>query len=160
MAHIPGSNGISQIGYVVPDLQTALSTFKENLGVREFAVVEDMPMTECTYRGQPTQFRQHMAFGFLGKVQIELIQPLSGDSTYTEFLAAHPAGGVQHLGFIVEDFALAVADFTARDFAVVQSARAGDIRVAYFDTRAGIGTWSEVIWLGEAARQRFAPPTD
>lgn len=159
MTHIPGTHGLSQLGYVVPDLHAAIAAFQGTFGLQALTIVEDMPMTECTYLGRPAQFRQHMAFAMLGTLQIEWIEPIAGQSTYTEFLATHPAGGLQHLGLIAEDFEVATADLVAKGLPIVQSARAGDIRVAYFDTRASTGTWTEIIWLTEDARRRFIPGT-
>jgi hypothetical protein len=35
-----------------------------------------------------------MAFGYVGDVQFEVIEPVAGKSTYSEFLDRVPAGGV------------------------------------------------------------------
>src|SRR5277367_4306040 len=103
---VPGTlaDNIFQIGYVVPEVNAAVRFFKEKLGVPKFLVKEDIEGQEQTYLGKPGNFRHSIAFGYAGEVQIELIQSLSGASTYADFLAQNPRGGVHHLGVLVEDY--------------------------------------------------------
>jgi methylmalonyl-CoA/ethylmalonyl-CoA epimerase len=152
----PGlAENIGQIAYVVPDIQGAVRFFKEKLGVPNFLVKENIEGQEQTYRGKPGDFRHSIAFGYAGDMQIELIQSLSGESTYSEFLAQNPKGGVHHLGIFVEDYAAAVADMKARGFELVQSGRNGETRFAYFDVDHPIGTLLEVVYLAAPIRAAF-----
>jgi catechol 2,3-dioxygenase-like lactoylglutathione lyase family enzyme len=149
------AQSVFQIGYVVPDLKAAVAFFKEKLGVPHFMVVEKIHLSDQTYRGKPSDVTSAIAFGYLGDMQIELIQPISGESTYTEFLAKNPAGGVQHLGVMVEDFDKAVADMKAKGFPLVQSGRNGETRLAYFATDPAIGTLTEIVYIHPPERGRF-----
>ena len=154
---VPGTlaDNIFQIGYVVPEVNAAVRFFKEKLGVPKFLVKEDIEGQEQTYLGKPGNFRHSIAFGYAGEVQIELIQSLSGASTYADFLAQNPRGGVHHLGVLVEDYTAAVADMTARGFTMVQSGRNGETRFAYFDVDHPIGTLLEVVYLAAPIRAAF-----
>jgi hypothetical protein len=69
-----------------------------------------------------------MAFGYVGDVQFEVIEP----STYSEFLERVPAGGVHHLGFSVEDYDAATADLLGRGYRLVQRGTFGDTKFGYF----------------------------
>jgi catechol 2,3-dioxygenase-like lactoylglutathione lyase family enzyme len=149
---------VFQVGYVVPDVHAAVRWFKETLGVPDFMVWENLVLDQQTYNGKPADNVQSIAFGYLGDLQIELIQPLSGESTYSAFLRQNPKGGMQHLGILVDDFDGAVKTMTARGHKIVQSGCHGDTRLAYFDTDAASGTLTEIITIapGELAMfERF-----
>jgi methylmalonyl-CoA/ethylmalonyl-CoA epimerase len=150
------ADNIAQIGYVVPEIHAAIRFFKEKLGVRNFLVKEDIAGQEQTYRGKPGDFRHSIAFGYAGNMQVELIQTLSGASTYSEFIEQNPRGGVHHLGIFVDDYAAAVADMNERGFDVVQTGRNCETRFAYFDVDHPIGTLLEVVYLAAPIREAFA----
>ena len=152
---LPLADNFFQVAYVVPDLKAAIGFFKEKLGVPAFLVKEDVQIQDQTYLGKPGDYRQSIAFGFAGRVQIELIQPLSGTSSYSEYLKQNPKGGVQHFGIMVEDYDAAVADMKERGFTLVQSGRNGETKFAYFDTDGLIGTLTELVNLAPAERAGF-----
>jgi len=156
MANSPTlADNVFQIAYVVPDLHTAIRFFKNKLGVPSFLVLEDVKIQDQTYLGKPGDYRQSIAFGFCGQIQIELIQPLAGTSSYSEFLKDHSKGGVQHLGIMVDSYDAAVADMKARGFTLVQTGRNGETKFAYFDIDDLAGTLMEVVYLAPAERAGF-----
>ena len=63
-----------------------------------------------------------MAFGYIGDMQFEIIEPVAGKSTYSEFLERVPEGGVHHLGFSVDDYDAATADLLARGYRLCNAA--------------------------------------
>ena len=127
--------GVFQVAYVVHDIQAAQRFFNETLGGPRFFVIENIAFKEYTYRGQPAECLQHVAFGYAGTMQIELMQPLSGENTVTEFLRQR-GQGVHHLGIQVADLDRAT-------------------RFAFFDTRAAIGTYLELVSLDEGNQALF-----
>jgi catechol 2,3-dioxygenase-like lactoylglutathione lyase family enzyme len=129
------AGNVFQIGYVVPDIQASVGFFKDKLGVPNFLVKEDIQGQDQTYRGKPGDFRHSIAFGYAGEVQIELIQSLSGASTYSEFLEQNPKGGVHHLGILAEDYNAGVAGMSGRGFKMVQSGRNGRNTLRVFRCR-------------------------
>jgi catechol 2,3-dioxygenase-like lactoylglutathione lyase family enzyme len=149
------ADDVFQIAYVVPDIHDAIRFFKEKLGVPTFMLKEDIRVQEQTYRGEPGEYRQSIAFGFLGQMQIELIQPLSGTSTYSEFLETNPKGGVQHLGILVDDYNAGVTAMEGQGFTLVQSGRNGETRFGYFDVNHPIGTLMEVVYLAPQERAGY-----
>jgi len=149
------ADNIFQIAYVVPDLHAAMDFFKTKLGVPTFLVKEDIRVQDQTYLGRPGDYRQSIAFGFAGQMQIELIQPLAGTSSYSKFLKDNPKGGIQHLGILVENYDEAVADMKARGFSLVQTGRNGETRFAYFDTDDSSGALMEVVYLAPKERAGF-----
>jgi methylmalonyl-CoA/ethylmalonyl-CoA epimerase len=146
---------VFQIGFVVPDIHAAMAFFKEKLGVPEFLFIENPSLQDQTYLGKPVDQHQHLAFGYCGEMQIELIQPLSGVSSYSTFLERNPQGGMQHYGIDVADYDQAVKDMSARGFTLIQSGRNGETRFGYFDTTHVIGTLTEVVYLQPREKERF-----
>ncbi len=143
-----------QVAWVVPDITAAERFFRETLGVPGFAKLENVRAADTagTYRGRPGDFVFHLYMASSGGALLELIQPIAGESIYHDFLAAHPEGGVQHVAYMVPeaDFAAAIADLTRKGYPVVQSLELPVARVAYFDTLADVGVFTEVIGVTEA----------
>ena len=74
-----------------------------------------------------------MAFGYIGDMQFEVIENVSGKSTYSEFLDRVPQGGVHHLGYSVDDYDAAASDLRARGYSLVQQGTFGDTKFGYFE---------------------------
>lgn len=91
------ADGVFQIGFVVPDIHKAMTFFKGGLGVPEFLFIEKPELQDETYLGKPAPLHVHLAFGWCGDTQIELIEPVSGVSTYSKFLDQNAKGGMHHL---------------------------------------------------------------
>ncbi len=151
----PLFEGVFQVAYAVHDIQAAQHFFNETLGGIRFFVIEHIVFKEYTYRGQPVECQQHVAFGYAGAMQIELIQPLSGENIVAEFLRQR-GQGVHHLGIQVADLDRATRDMTEQGFEQVESGIAGQAtRFAFLDTLAAIGTYIELVSLDENNQALF-----
>jgi methylmalonyl-CoA/ethylmalonyl-CoA epimerase len=149
--------GHHQIAFVAKDITAAERFFTEKMGVPRFFRLNDVEVHEPSYRGGAGDFHMHLSLGYAGDSQIELIEHLSGQSIYKEFLDKK-GEGLHHLGFIVPDYQKAVADFSTNGFPVIQSGRIGNnpgVRFAYFDTEAAIGSIMEIFQLDDQTRQLF-----
>jgi methylmalonyl-CoA/ethylmalonyl-CoA epimerase len=141
------AQGVYQIGFVVPDIHNGMEFFKGKLGVPEFLFIEKPELQDEIYLGRPAPLRLHLAFGWCGDVQIELVQPIGGLSTYSKFLDHNPKGGMHHYGMEVADYAQGVKDMEARGYTLVQGGRHNETRFAYFDTTDVIGALTEIVYL-------------
>jgi catechol 2,3-dioxygenase-like lactoylglutathione lyase family enzyme len=147
--------GIQQVAFVVGDIAAAERFFAGRLGVSRFCRFDDIQVNEPVYRGGPGDFHYHLSLGYAGDLAVELIQHLSGNSIYKEFLD-QKGEGVHHLGFLVGDHERAVRDLAANGYPVVQGGRIGGSRFAYFDTRPACGAYLETIMLDDDGRELFA----
>ncbi|MFD5753479.1 VOC family protein [Streptomyces sp. NPDC127033] len=87
------------VGIVVADLDRAAADYERRWSV-EVERVRDLDFTTARFHGQETSCSARYGFVNTGASEIELIQPLSGRSPYTEFLET--AGeGVHHLAYVV-----------------------------------------------------------
>jgi methylmalonyl-CoA/ethylmalonyl-CoA epimerase len=91
-----------QIGVVVKDLDRTVKYLTEVFGLGPFRFTNYPPegreAMSLTYRGEPGQFSHRLAFARLGPIELELAQPLEGESGLTEFLRKH-GEGLQHIRF-------------------------------------------------------------
>ena len=141
------AQNVFQIGFVVPDIHKSMAFFKDKLGVPEFLFIEKSELQDETYLGKPAPLRLHLAFGWCGDTQVELIQPIAGTSTYSKFLDHNPQGGMHHYGIEVPDYGKGVREMEASGFALVQGGRHNETRFAYFDTTGTIGALTEIVYL-------------
>ncbi|MEU0539722.1 VOC family protein [Nocardia sp. NPDC005978] len=153
VAHGP----ITQIAWVVPDIEVSESFLGTVLGARKWTRMPEVhfgPET-CTYRGAPADFTAHIALAYNGDTQLELIQPVRGDSIYTEFLNAS-GPGLHHICVEPEDFDQTLKDAAAQGLDVVQRGdMAGQMRFAYLDGAAAGVPFIEVAEVGENMRKFF-----
>jgi methylmalonyl-CoA/ethylmalonyl-CoA epimerase len=151
---LPGT--FFQIGYVVPNLDAGLAHLNAKLGAPRFMVFREILVENGWFRGAAATINHSMAFGYVGDVQFEVIEPVAGESTYAEFLKRVPEGGVHHLGFSVEDYDAAAADLDARGYRLVQRGTFGDTRFGYYESSDDPGTMTEIVYLDPNVRGMFA----
>lgn len=95
-----------QIGVVVADLDLSIKNLEEIFGIGPFRVVDWPPQgredLERYYHGQPGNFTARMAFTELGPIELELIQPMGGQSLWKDFLEQR-GGGIHHIRFNLKE---------------------------------------------------------
>jgi methylmalonyl-CoA/ethylmalonyl-CoA epimerase len=151
---------LEQVAFVVRDLGAAQKFFSQSMGIPRFYVIENFGnrATDKTFRGQPAEHNFTIALAYSGNTQIELIQHLSGDTCYKDFLERR-GEGLQHLGFFLDDreqHARVLAEFEKNGFSVLQSGRFGDASYTYFDTESAIGAVMEIVYLDERSKELMA----
>ncbi|WP_114749653.1 VOC family protein [Pleomorphovibrio marinus] len=146
-----------QVAWVVPDIEVAAKFFQETMGVPRFMKMENLRSQdlEGTYNGQPADFEFHLYLAMSGGTMVELIQPVSGKSIYTDFLDQQKNGGIQHIAYAVQEaeFDDAVAQLKNKGVTIIQRLVLPVAKVAYFDTYAKIGVATEIIGLTAAGNQ-------
>lgn len=109
------------------------------MGIGRFMHMENLAAkdTDGTYLGRPGNWARHLYLAHAGDTQIELIQPISGESMYQESLDRH-GDAVQHVAVFVDDSAYdaAAAHMESSGYPEIQSLRLPIARVGYVDTRA------------------------
>ena len=92
-----------QIAWVTGDIGATETALTGLLGVKKWIRLNGVhfrPDT-CTYRGQPADFVANISLSYLGDMQLELIEPVSGQSIYSEFLEngflENGDGGLHHI---------------------------------------------------------------
>ena len=109
------------VGAVVKDMNKTIK-YLSSLGAGPFEPGAWPPIIEKTFRGKPSDAKHAIRSGPIGSVQVELIQPLEGESLAKEFLESN-GEGIQHLGFVVDNLNEEVAKLTQKGIKVLQSGR-------------------------------------
>ena len=147
---------VRQNGYVVRDIEGAMKRWTEELGIGPFLYLEDAALTDFRYRGKRSRARASLGFAHVGRLQIELIQPLDDEpSMYADFLRAGHEG-LQHLGCLRDDYEESLDRCLERGWVLGQSGSIEGVRFAYFDTEIHPGTVIELIEGGEVSRGFYA----
>jgi methylmalonyl-CoA/ethylmalonyl-CoA epimerase len=131
-----------QIGIVVPDRDRTAQLLTSLFGIGPFRLVEwpDRPESKYYYRDVEQKIRVRQAFVQLGDVEVELIQPLEGNSAYQDFLD-ETGGGIHHVLFEVSDIDPVIQELAKSGVTVLQSGtgiRPGT-RWALLDTQKLLG---------------------
>jgi methylmalonyl-CoA/ethylmalonyl-CoA epimerase len=111
-----------QIGIVVPDRDRTAQLLTSLFGIGPFRLVEwpDRPESKYYYRDVEQKIRVRQAFVQLGDVEVELIQPLEGNSAYQDFLD-ETGGGIHHVLFEVSDIDPVIQELAKSGVTVLQS---------------------------------------
>lgn len=125
---------IHHIGLVVKDMDKTIARLKA-LGIGPFTPRILPPDAKETYRGKPFIPSQRVAIQItkIGDIELELIQPINGESPHQEFLS-QKGEGIQHLGFMVENLEESVKNLTGEGSSVMLTSEfKGGGGVAYLD---------------------------
>jgi len=118
--------GINKVGIVVKDVQKTVENYWRILGIGPWETYDwESPLVyERKYHGRPTWAREKIAKTIVGEVELELCQPVAGDSIFQDFLVVH-GEGLHHLQFSVDDVEDTVKILADQDFSSLQSGRFG-----------------------------------
>lgn len=137
-----------QVGIVVRDAIATAQAWLDRFELEPMKVVDFPPegvtlAHAATYRGTPADFCMRLVFLQAGPVQLEFIQPLAGDSLFTEFLAQH-GEGLHHLLFEVDDPEAVAAGLAAPILQSGSSTLRPGALWAYLDTQDVLGVMVEL----------------
>lgn len=141
-----GSTQLAQVAIVVRDIEESARRWSEVLGQPTPQVITTAPgdEVEMTYRGKPTKAQAKLAFFSLGQVQLELIEPLGGESVWQEALDKN-GESVQHIAFWVEGMQRSADFLKQHGIPMVQRGDMGEGQYAYFDGEERLGVTLELL---------------
>lgn len=141
----------AQIGWVVPDINAAVKFLAGALGVTGFPPPANVRALDLgmTYYGQAVAGEWLTTQTYNGGSFLELIQPVSGQSMFHDYLARYPAGGAQHLAFRlpVSDFERITGELRGQGYAVMSEVDHPIARMAFFDTYQTLGVATEIMGI-------------
>lgn len=140
---------LAHIGLVVRDMNKAIERLTA-LGIGPFTPRMPPPDAQETYRGKPFIPSQRVAIQIthIGDMELELIQPINGESPHREFLDKK-GEGIQHLGFIVDNLGEDVTRLTGQGSEILLASQfQGGGGVAYLDLDVA-GLIVELVQPGE-----------
>jgi len=146
---------VHQVGVVVRDLQRAMDYYSSLFGIGPFRPLNVTTVDRIIYGNPAPNVSNLSRVTRLGPVQLELIQPISGESIQREFLQRR-GEGINHLGFFVEDLEREVAGMMVKGFTAISTGRfTSGGGFAYFDTSRFGGVLFELVqWPPEEDPER------
>jgi methylmalonyl-CoA/ethylmalonyl-CoA epimerase len=142
---------LAQIGWVVPDIHATVKFLTNALGIAGFPQPEHFRAQDLgmTYYGQAVAGEWLTTQTYNGGTFIELIQPVSGQSMFHDYLARYPAGGTQHLAFRlpVSDFDRVTGELRDQGYAIISEVDHPIARMAFFDTYQTLGVVTEIMGI-------------
>jgi catechol 2,3-dioxygenase-like lactoylglutathione lyase family enzyme len=134
---------ISRIGIVVKNLEEVMNGYRNISDIGPFDTLElKYPgLHDVTYRGRVVNPEWKIASANAGSVQLELIQPVSGENIFNDFMSKH-GEGIHHIQFLVDDIEETNRIMETEGFPVLMGGRILDGGFAYYDTSGPL----KVIW--------------
>lgn len=126
---------LMQIGLVVRDMNKAIERFSA-LGFGPFTSKILPPGTKEWFRGRPFQGKVDIKATMVGNVELELCQPIAGNSPHQEYLDSK-GEGIQHVMFAVDDLQKEIDRLTQKGAKVLLKATFNNGGLAYIDLDVG-----------------------
>ena len=131
---------IHHVGVVVRDINRTIEYYS-SLGIGPFKPYdfESLPPLKgpLLFRGKPYEGEVKVYVAKMGNIELELFQPVSGESPFKEFLD-EKGEGIHHICFRMNDFDKEVPGFTDKGASVLHYARqVNEGGSVYLDLGAG-----------------------
>lgn len=112
-------NGVVQLAYIVPDIRAAVDYWTESLKGGPWFLIEKLMGPDALYRGKPcVDAVADVAFGFVGHMNIELIQPLTDAPGIHRETVLQRGYGFHHHGIACEDAEADLARYIEKGYKV------------------------------------------
>ncbi len=136
---------VIQIAHVVRDIDKSMKYYWDTFRIGPWDVYTFAPPTvrDSMVRGKPSTHTYLLAATWIDKVQLELMQPLTGRSIYDEFLETK-GEGLHHMKLYFRDCAAALERLRKQGIAVIQSGKIDADEFYYLDTEKTLGYVIEV----------------
>lgn len=141
-----GNNMVMQVGIIVHDIESKARAWSEILGlpIPEIIVTDTMDKAQTEYKGNPTPARAKLAFFHMGQLDVELIEPIDGPSTWKDQLDEH-GDSLHHIAFEIKDMKEKTDYLNSQKVPLIQRGEYTGGRYAYFDGVAQLGAILELL---------------
>lgn len=137
---------VTQVAVIVRDIDKARNAWAAMLGVEvpAISVAESHESRPTLYKGKPTDAKAKLAFFRMDNLQIELIQPLGGNSTWQEYLDQY-GEGIHHIAFEVKGIEGVEKRFELQGSPTVQLGGWDGGAYSYIDASGNLGCILELL---------------
>ena len=144
--HTLGTTTVTQVGIIVADIEAKAKAWADVLGlpIPDIMITDAVDKAQTEYDGQPTPARAKLAFFHLGQVDLELIEPIDGPSTWKDQLDEH-GDSLHHIAFVIDGMQEKTAYLDAKGIPLVQRGEYSGGRYAYVDGNAQLGAVLELL---------------
>jgi methylmalonyl-CoA/ethylmalonyl-CoA epimerase len=141
-----GTTNITQVGIIVSDIKAKAKAWADVLGlpVPEIIITDTVDKARTEYKGKSTNARAKLAFFHLGQIDLELIEPIDGPSTWKDQLDQH-GESLHHIAFVIKGMREKTAYLDAKGLKLIQSGKYTGGRYSYVDGTRQLGTILELL---------------
>lgn len=136
-----------QVAFVTEDADSTAAWFAELIGepIPDAHFTPSYEVSGAQFKGEPAPDSgcKQIVFNWNGLI-VEFIEPIGGDSTWREWLERR-GPGVHHLGFFIDDIAVARTNLEQAGFPAVQHGDWETGKYAYMDTEKRLGAYVELL---------------
>jgi hypothetical protein len=146
-----------QNAYVTRDIDKAAAAFKARGDVAETSVFQaEVEVWTPAGRGK---IANKLSFIWIGDMQVELIQPLSGlVDLYLDWLPADDGLRFHHICMRVDDWDQLKREVAAQPLPIVQEGGSDHLKFLYLDARSTLGHYLEYTWMTPQMWTRLGGP--
>jgi 4-hydroxyphenylpyruvate dioxygenase-like putative hemolysin len=139
---------VTQVGIVVRDIEASVEHYSRIFGVEKppIRMNAEPEKGRTKFFGEPTEARGKFALFKMGQVDIELIEPVGGPSSWQHFLETK-GEGVHHLAFVTKDTQKLVSYLGEQGIENVQQGYFEGGMYTYLDSVPELGVMLEVMEL-------------
>jgi hypothetical protein len=134
-----------QLGYVVHDIVGAAGRWSSTFGVGPFHVLPVVDQQLTHPDGEVRTLRIQVAVAQAGPVQIELIQQHCDTPSLYRDWSKEGTSAFHQVATVTSDYDGKKAHFEALGFEVAAESLGGSFRVAYINTVAAFGFYTEIV---------------
>jgi methylmalonyl-CoA/ethylmalonyl-CoA epimerase len=129
------AGAITKVGLTVKNLDMTAENYRNILGIGPWEIFEVSPPTlrDGAYHGKPASQAMRIGRAMVGPMQLELVQPVTGDTFFFDFLCKH-GEGISHIGSEVASVSETTRVMAEVGFTTLQSGTLGDGAFAIYDT--------------------------
>lgn len=140
------SRVVTQVGIVVRDIEASVAHYSRVFSVEKppIRITAEQEKSGMKFVGEPSQGRAKLAFFKMGQVEIELIEPIGGPSTWQYFLETK-GEGVHHIAFVTKDIPKLVGSLAQEGIEEVQKGEFEGGRYSYLDSTPELGVMLELL---------------
>jgi methylmalonyl-CoA/ethylmalonyl-CoA epimerase len=152
---------VLQVGLVVRDSRATAQRYWEEFGIGpwRFYTIDPTNTPGMRFRGRQVKHAFRAGLAKVGDLTLELIEPISGESVYSEHLEQR-GEGLHHLAMAVDDYEDARNRLANSGFTELQAGRPYDVNdYCYLDTAEALGFITELS-SEEAPDKPFPPPEE
>ncbi|GAB3503193.1 VOC family protein [Emticicia fontis] len=142
---------LAQIGWVVPDINAATKLLSTTLGVTGFPPSQHIRAQDLnmSYYNKIVGSDWLTTQTYHNGTFVELIQPLSGQSLFHDYLAKYPNGGIQHMAYRlpISGFEAIVNNLRQQGYEVISEVNHPIAKMIFFDTYQTLGVATEIMGM-------------
>lgn len=139
-----------QNAYITRNIDAAVESFRQHADIRllmETEVEVELWTPKAVGAG-----RQKLAFIWIGDLQCELVQPVSGEvlSLYRDELPEDDSIAFHHICQRVDDWGVFLENVKNQPFELaLRGGTPGHLEFCYLDTRPWLGHYTEYVWASD-----------